>query len=102
LTRRKRSRRASPDLAYGGQSSLVSGPYRRCVQPYRLFRYRLFDVDGEDIGEINLANPLATGDDFVAGGGRVLRVVALSPASDRNSPFNAMLLVEPAPRGLST
>jgi len=68
------------------------------VQPYRLFRYRLFDVDGEEIGEISLVDPVGTGSDFFAAGGRRLRVVSVVPPGDRNSPFDAMLMVEPAPR----
>jgi hypothetical protein len=67
------------------------------VQPYKLFRYRLFDFDGEDLGEINLADPVRAGDCFFAGGGRRLRVLTVAPVGDKRSPFDGMLMVEPAP-----
>jgi len=59
-------------------------------------RYRLLDVDGEDVGEIDLADPPKTGDDIFADVGRRLRVVTVLPTTDPTRPFNGMLMVEPA------
>jgi len=64
---------------------------------YRIFRYRLFDVDGEDVGEIKLVEPPQAGDDVFADMGRKLRVVTVVPTTDPNSLFNGFLTVKPAP-----
>ena len=57
--------------------------------------YRLFDVDGEGVGQIHLANPVDTGDVFFAGHSRKLRVVTFVPVTDEESPYDALLVVEP-------
>jgi hypothetical protein len=67
---------------------------------YRLLRYRLFDVDGDEIGEINVADPPRRGDEIHTAPGRRVRVVAVVPATEASSLFNGMLMVEPAPPSL--
>jgi len=58
--------------------------------------YRLLDLDGEDVGEIDLGDPVGAGDVVFAGLGQKLRVVAVVPATGAESRFDAMLMVEPA------
>ena len=61
-----------------------------------VFHYRLFDVDGESICEIDLPDPVTVGDDVIAGRGRRLRVVSVVFATSPESRFDALVMVAPA------
>jgi hypothetical protein len=61
-----------------------------------LFRYRLFDIEGEGVGEIDLEHAIRPGDHISAGRGRNLRVVSVAPVADPESQFDALLMVAPA------
>jgi hypothetical protein len=60
------------------------------------FRYRLFDVDGSDIGDAAYALIVHPGDVISTLDGRELRVTALVPLDDKQSPYSALLQVQTA------
>ena len=60
-----------------------------------MFHYRLFDVEGESICETDLPEPVAVGDDIIAGRGRRLRVVSVVFATSEESLFDALVMVAP-------
>ena len=60
------------------------------------FRYRLFDVDGSDIGDAGYALIVRPGDLISTLDGRELRVTALVSLDDKHSPYTALLQVESA------
>jgi hypothetical protein len=60
------------------------------------FRYRLFDVDGSDIGDAAYALIVRPGALISTLDGRELRVTALVPLDAKHSPYTALLQVESA------
>jgi hypothetical protein len=60
------------------------------------FRYRLFDLDGSDIGDADYALMVRPGDLISTLDGRELRVTALVPLDTEQSPYTALLEVQPA------
>jgi hypothetical protein len=54
------------------------------------FRYRLFNVDGSDIGDADYALMVRPGDLIATLGGRALRVTALVPLDAEHSPYTAL------------
>jgi hypothetical protein len=60
------------------------------------FRYRLFNLDGSEIGDADYALMVRTGDLISTLDGRELRVTALVPLDNQRSPYTALLQVEPA------
>jgi hypothetical protein len=59
-------------------------------------RYRLFDVDGSEIGDAEYALMVRPGDLISTLDGRELRVTALVPLENGHSPYTALLQVESA------
>jgi hypothetical protein len=59
-----------------------------------VYRYRLFDADGADQGEGYYAVLIDEGD-IIWAGDRKLRVVAVVPVEEEDSPFVGFLSVEP-------
>jgi hypothetical protein len=59
-----------------------------------VYRYRLFDADGADQGEGYYAVIIGAGD-LIWAGDRKLRVVAVVPVEEKESPFVGFLKVEP-------
>lgn len=66
-----------------------------------MFHYRLFDIEGESICEIDLPDPVAVGDDIIAGRGRRLRVVSVVFATSVESHFDALVMVAPPETSLA-
>jgi hypothetical protein len=60
-----------------------------------VYRYRLFDLDGDDAGEASYAVWITAGEAIVTGGGRTLRVVDVVPVLEEDSPFVGFMMVEP-------
>ena len=60
------------------------------------FRYRLFDIDGSEIGDAAYALIVRPGDLVSTLDGRELRVTALVPLDNAQSPYTALLQVESA------
>jgi hypothetical protein len=60
-------------------------------------RYRLFAADGADIGETRLAVYVGPGDCIHVGAGEKLRVTAVVPVEEPDSPYAGFLRVEPDP-----
>jgi len=60
------------------------------------FRYRLFDADGSDIGEAEYPLQVYPGDTVWTLDRREHRVTALVPLENEDSPYAALLGVEPA------
>ena len=60
-----------------------------------MYRYRLFDADGADQGEAYYAVLIEQGDIIWADDRRKLRVVAVVPVEEEDSPFIGFLKVEP-------
>jgi hypothetical protein len=59
------------------------------------YRYRLFDTDGNDIGETRLAVLFTPGDEIVTGAGEPnMRVVDVVAVMDAGSPYVGLLTVE--------
>jgi hypothetical protein len=59
-------------------------------------KYRLFDVDGGDLGEMRLGDvPIKVDEEIFLGPGR-LRVLDVVPVEEEGSPFTGFLKVEPA------
>ena len=60
-------------------------------------KYRLHDIEGNDIGEMRLGdvrfNP---GDEIFLGPGKTLRVLDVVPVEEPDSPYAALLMVEAA------
>jgi hypothetical protein len=60
-------------------------------------KYRLFDVDGGDLGEMRLGDvPIKVGEEIFLGPCRRLRVLDVVPVEEEDSPFVGFLKVEPA------
>jgi hypothetical protein len=58
-------------------------------------KYRLFDADGNDIGEMRLGDvPFNPGDAIFLGPGRTLRVLDVLPVDEPGSPYAGFLKVE--------
>jgi len=60
------------------------------------FRYRLFDIDGSDIGDADYALIVRPGDLISTLDRREFRVTALVPLENEHSPYAALLQVESA------
>jgi hypothetical protein len=60
------------------------------------YRYRLHEADGSDAGEAHYAFLVKPGETIITGAGRKLRVLAVVPVEEEDSPFVGMLRVEPA------
>lgn len=61
-----------------------------------MFRYRLFTPMGDNAGEVELAIPtISPGEQLRTGDGRLLHVLEVAPIMDEDSPFQALLTVEP-------
>jgi hypothetical protein len=61
----------------------------------RVYRYSLVDASGADQGEAYYAILIESGDIIWAGDRRKLRVVAVVPVEEEDSPFIGFLKVEP-------
>ena len=61
-----------------------------------MYRYRLYDAEGGEQGEVDYAMRVQAGDTIWAGDGRKLRVVAVVPVEEEDSPFVGFLEVESA------
>lgn len=59
-----------------------------------MYRYRLFDPDGGDVGEATYAVWITEGETIVTGDGRSLRVTAVVQVMESDSPFVGFLSVE--------
>ncbi len=58
-------------------------------------KYRLYDVDGGDLGEMRLGDvPIKVGEEIFLGPGRRLRVVDVGPVEEEGSPYVGLLKVE--------
>jgi hypothetical protein len=60
-----------------------------------MFRYRLHYEDGSDAGEATYAQNINPGDTIYIGKGDELRVLDVVPIAEEDSPFVALLKVEP-------
>jgi hypothetical protein len=58
--------------------------------------YRLFDIEGEGVGEIELPYLVTVGDELPVRPGRTLRVVSVVPVMDEESQYDALVMVGPA------
>lgn len=58
------------------------------------YRYRVHDVDGTDRGESSFAVLLQPGEMVPLGGGRRMRIVAVIPVEEDDSPYVGLLQVE--------
>jgi hypothetical protein len=61
-----------------------------------MFRYRLHSPDGDDLGEATYAVMIKPDEEILVGNGRRLRVLAVLPFEDDESPFVGLLQVEAA------
>jgi hypothetical protein len=61
-----------------------------------MFRYRLHSPDGDDLGEATYAVMIKPDEEILVGNGRRLRVLAVLPFEDDESPFVGLLQVESA------
>jgi hypothetical protein len=60
-------------------------------------KYRLFDVDGGDLGEMRLGDvPIKVDELIFLGPGKQLRVLDLVPVEEDGSPYAGFLKVEAA------
>lgn len=60
-------------------------------------KYRLFDADGNDVGEVRLGDvPFNSGDDIFLGPGNTLRVLEVLSVDEPDSPYAGFLMVEAA------
>ena len=60
-------------------------------------KYRLYDADGNDLGEIRLGDvPWKPGDEIFLGAGKRLKVLDVVAVEDEDSPHLALLKVEAA------
>lgn len=60
-------------------------------------KYRLFDADGNDLGERQLGDVTwKPGDEIFLGAGKRLRVLDVVPVEEEGSPYAALLKVEAA------
>lgn len=60
-----------------------------------LYRYRLYDADGNEVGEAHYAVLIKADETIYAGDGRKLRVVSVVPVEDERSDYAGLLTVEP-------
>jgi hypothetical protein len=60
------------------------------------FRYRLFLEDGTDVGEASYAVVINPDDVIHVASGERMRVLALFPVRDEDSPYTGFLTVESA------
>jgi hypothetical protein len=59
-------------------------------------KYRLYDVDGADTGEMRLGDlPIKPGEEIFLGPGRRLRVLDVIPVEEEDAPYVGFLKVEP-------
>jgi hypothetical protein len=61
-----------------------------------LYRYRLYDAEGNEAGEAHYAVLIEPGETIWTGDGRKLRVRGVMPVTEDDSPFVGLLEVEPA------
>jgi hypothetical protein len=65
------------------------------------YRYRLYNADGDEVGELESLIPNWTvGETLMTGGGRryrILNIVGLDAGGDLGAEFEAVFVVEPAP-----
>ena len=68
-------------------------PCARGVHPLR----RLYDADGNDLGDMRLGDvPRKPGDEIFFGPGKTLRVLDVVPVEESGSPYVGLLKVEAA------
>ena len=60
------------------------------------YRYKVHDVDGNDVGEAHYAVLIRPGEDIIIGAGQEMRVLDVVPVEDEDSPYVGMLQVERA------
>jgi hypothetical protein len=58
------------------------------------YRYKLHEADGSDAGEGSLRLPGQAGETIITGAGRRLRVLAVVPVEEEDSPYVGLLQVE--------
>ena len=59
--------------------------------------YRLYDADGNDLGDMRLGDVTwKPGDEIFLGPGKVLRITDVVPVMEEDSPYAGLLKVEPA------
>ena len=60
-------------------------------------KYRLYDADGNDLGDMRLGDvPWKPGDVIFLGPGKTLRVLDVVPVEEGDSPYVGLLRVEAA------
>ena len=60
-------------------------------------KYRLFDADGNDLGEMRLGDaPWKPGDEIFLGAGKRLKVLDVVPVNEDGAKYEALLKVEAA------
>lgn len=60
-------------------------------------KYRLFDADGSDMGEMRLGDvPFRPGDEIFLRPGKTLRVIDVLPVDEEDSTYAGFLMVEAA------
>ena len=57
-------------------------------------RYLLYAEDGDNLGEIRLAGPIAAGETIPLGGGRSYRVIDVLPIMEADAPYVGALRFE--------
>jgi hypothetical protein len=60
------------------------------------YQYKLHEADGSDAGEAHYAFLAKPGETIITGAGRKLRVLAVVPVEEEDSPFVGPLMVEPS------
>jgi hypothetical protein len=60
-----------------------------------VYRYRLFDTNGADMGEAYYAVLIKAGETILSGDGSKLRVLDVVAVDEEDSPYVALLKVEP-------
>jgi hypothetical protein len=58
-------------------------------------KYLLYAEDGDNLGEIRLADPIAAGEAIPLGGGRSYRVIDVLPIMEADALYVGALRVEP-------
>ena len=58
------------------------------------YKYKLHEADGSDAGEAHYAFLVKPGETIITGAGRRLRVLAVIPVDDEDSPYVGLLQVE--------
>jgi hypothetical protein len=61
-----------------------------------MYRYKLFDVDGNESGEVAYALPVRPGEEIIAAGTTRFRVLDVVVSEDDSDKHTGLLRVEPA------